>query len=323
MNKILKKLLAFSLAGVIVSSLSINVFATEFIDMPNNWTTKALNNAVKYGLLYGEEAGEGKMKINPDDNITRAQMAAIIVRAFGATEERGIAAFIDADPNAWYYKELSKAVKMDAFRGDGNMIRPNNNITFQECFTVISQILRLDLYVEDTSCLDKFSDKDEIAQWAIPYAVAVVSNGYWDGIDGKLLPTTYITRSQFAVLMDNVVRTYIDEPGTYSSFEEGNVMIRANNVTIKDADVKGAVIVGDGVKENIVVDNSKLSKGIFVRGGGKTTKLQNKTYIQRAVLLMPNLKIQLDHTVEYPVVSGSIYTCYQTNEVEITDTLDK
>jgi hypothetical protein len=48
-----------------------------FSDMPNDWSTKALENAVRNGLLNGADG-----KIMPKENLTRAQMATIINRGF-------------------------------------------------------------------------------------------------------------------------------------------------------------------------------------------------------------------------------------------------
>ena len=96
MNKYLKKAEAVSGILAMAVSFSASAFAAEFTDMPNNWTTSALENAVKNGLLYGEENADGSgMSIKPDDKITRAQMAAILVRAFGAAETADIGVAAD------------------------------------------------------------------------------------------------------------------------------------------------------------------------------------------------------------------------------------
>ena len=321
MNKFFKKAAAVSGILAMTVSFSASAFAAEFTDMPNNWTTSALENAVKNGLLYGEENADGKgMSIKPDDRITRAQMAAIIVRAFGANETADISSYTDVDKDAWYYKELSKAVAMNAFRGDGNKMNPQNNITFQECFTVISQVLQLQIYQKNTACLDKFSDKSDIASWAVPYAAAVVGSGFWDGIDGKILPTEYITRSQFAVLMDKTVKTYITEPGTYSDFEDGNVMVRCDDVIISGADINGDIIVGDGVSnKGFTLDNSKASRYMFIRGGGENVKMQNNAFVDRVILINPGITLSIDATSD--AVSGG-YTSHSSDRILITPALE-
>ncbi len=48
---------------------------TTFPDMPNDWSTQALQNAVSNGLLNGIDG-----KIAAGENLTRAQMAAIVTR---------------------------------------------------------------------------------------------------------------------------------------------------------------------------------------------------------------------------------------------------
>lgn len=314
---IFKKTILFSSICAMSLSFSLCASAAEFTDMPDNWTTTALENAVKNGLLYGEENADGNgMSIKPDDRITRAQMAAIIVRAFGAEKTTDISSYSDVDKDAWYYDELSKAVAMNAFRGDGDKMNPQDNITFQECFTVISQVLQLQIYQRDVSCLDVFNDRDELADWAVPYAAAVVCSGFWDGIDGNLLPTKYITRSQFAVLMDNTVKTYITEPGTYSDFENGNVMVRCDGVTISGADIKGDVIIGDGVSDSgFVLDNSNVSRFMFIRGGGKNIKMQNNSFTNIVILITPDLNLSIDATSD-SIYGG--YTCHESDNITLT-----
>ena len=283
-----------------------------FLDMPDNWTTQALKNAVKNGLLFGEETAEGMM-VKPDDNITRAQMAAIIVRAFGATQTADISRYPDVDQNAWYYTELSKAVAMNAFQGDGKNMNPNKNITFQECFTVISQVMFMSY--DDKTCLDVFSDRAEIAEWAVPYAAAIVGNGYWDGIDGKLLPTTYITRSQFAVLMDNLIQIYITEPGTYSEFDKGTVMVKSDEVIISGTKIQGGLIVGDAVSgTGFTLVDTYVDGILTVRGGGHNVHITENSSVGRTHLVTPELTVTFDGTSES---RNGGWTCHKTDKVKL------
>lgn len=319
MNKISKKLMALSGAAIFFANGAVNVFAADFIDMPDNWTTSALQNAAKNGLLFGEEAIDGSgMKINPDNKITRAEMAAIIVRAFGASETTDISNYTDMDSEKWYYDEFSKAVAMGAFQGDENRLNPENNITFQECYTVISQLLQLEIHSNDLSVIDSFSDRNSVDEWAVPKSAAVVGSGYWDGIDGKLLPKEDITRSQFAVLINNIADTYIDEAGTYSEFDGKNIMVRSDDVIINNAELDGSIIIGDGVHENFTFDSSKTNSGIYARGGGQKINIQNNSYFEKAILITPNLHINIDGTSTFPIVENTIYTCNKSNAVSFS-----
>lgn len=259
MRKISKIVAAVTLAASF--SMPAAVMAQTFADMPNNWTTEALNNAVKNGLLNGADG-----KIMPDDNITRAQMAAILVRAFGANKEADLSSFKDVAQDKWYYSEFAKAVQMRVFGGDdqGNL-NPENFITYQECFTVASKLLQLPDY--DISCLEKFSDYSSVDEWAKQNMANVVGYGYWNGIDNKLKPKDYITRSEFAVLMDNLVTTYVNEPGTYSEFPKGNVLVRSENVVLDGVKSDDLIIVGDGVTGTTQLLNMESTNFIIGRGG--------------------------------------------------------
>lgn len=249
------------------------VFAQEFSDMPDNWTTEALQRAVDNGLLNGADG-----KIMPDDNIKRSEMAAIIVRAFGANVEADISMYPDMSQDKWYYSEFAKAVKMGAFSGtDDGKLNPEDPITYEECFTVISRIFCLAIgdvtkpesYEKvDCTVLDAYSDSQTIATWAKQYTSLVVGNGYWNGYEGKLKPQDkYITRSEFAVLMDNLIKTYINEPGEYTEFADGNILIRSEGVTLNGYNGDDIIIIGDGVSGETLLDNIVSTNEIISRAG--------------------------------------------------------
>ena len=101
---------------MIISMFPLTAFGSEFSDMPDNWATEALENAVANGLL------KVTTKIMPDENLTRAQMATIVNRAFGATEKSSLSKFTDVNADAWYYAEMAKAVHMKTFVGAGDKL---------------------------------------------------------------------------------------------------------------------------------------------------------------------------------------------------------
>lgn len=317
MNKFIKKIIPATLALSLFAGTS--AYAINFPDMPNDWTTKALENAVENGLLSGFDDGT----IRPDDNITRAQMATIVVRSFGATADADISKFTDVNENDWFYSYFSKAVQMGAFNGnDLNQLNPNNPIKFEECFKVIACVFGLiadtkiyaedskyknDLQMQDLTVLDKFSDGNKVSDWAKPYVAAIVSGGYWDGIDGKLTPTAYITRAQFAVLMDNIVKTYITEPGTYTDLGEGNILIKSPSVTIDNFTTDNNVIISDGVsetEEGINFTNCTFNGRLVVRGGGQNVNYQG--FLKDFVVQNPGIVISVDITNLYEVTG---YVC--------------
>lgn len=257
------KLISVLAAGLL--ALNATAFA-DFSDMPQGQIGASIQAAVDNGLITGYEDGT----VRPDGNITRAEMAAIIVRAMGATEA-STQTFPDVASTAWYADTVSKAVAMGAFKGDtaGNF-NPENNITCQETYTVLSRVFCFEGYdistkdgkkgsvgKADAAVLDAFADKASVASWAVDYAAAVVGNGGFAGFDGQLKGDAMITRGEFALLMDTVIGTYIDEPGTYTADKlnaEKSIVVRKGGVTI------------DGLKtgKNLIIAYSVDTAGVKV-----------------------------------------------------------
>ncbi len=276
------KKIAAILFGVTVLSAG-TVFA-DFVDMPKDKIkNNALTRAVENGLLTGYENNE----IKPDNNITRAEMGTILVRAMGAVDTEDISIFEDMSENAWYYDSMSKAVAMGAFKGDGENLNPEVNITFQEAFIVLSRIFNLDAKMGvngETRLLgdplDGYYDEAKVADWAREDVSYILGFGYWEDVTGYLRPTDYITRAEFAVLMDNLVSTYIDEPGEYTDFEDGNVVVRCGDVVISGYDyADGNVYTSDGVDGKVTFEDSDFD--CVVMRGGEVDFLSGSCYVIR------------------------------------------
>lgn len=301
----MKRIKIVSIISAALLTIGMSVTAGAFNDMPDGEMGKALQNAVDAGLINGVTDDT----IAPYDNITRAQMAAIITRAFSATEKSD-KAFNDISADAWYADVVSKSAYMGAFEGDdNNNFNPENNITFQETYLVLSRVFGFDAYKVsgrnimlgdcDIAVLDAFADKNAIAPWAVNGAKYIVGNGGWTGIDGKLKPTDYITRGEFAILMDSIVDVYIDKPGTYKDLGDKLIMVRCGGVII------------DGLKSN---HNLILTYGIDERGCKVVNSVVNGvTLVLGGVDKTPVEKVMTDGTKKlspddsYVMIHGNFY----------------
>lgn len=241
---------------------------TGFVDMPGegHWSYAALNSAVENGILNGNNN-----HLYPNRALTRAQMAAIINRVFGAEEQADISAFQDVKAGDWFSADLAKAVCMGTFQGNGNMLYPNRNIKRQEVMAVLARALKLD--TADTSNLDNYQDSDQIADYAKGAVAAMLRSGYVSGYaDNTIRPQNSLTREQMAQIIYNIFQKYVNTVGTYTGDEAGNVMVNVPEVTIKDASISGDLIIGDGVGSGTVtLDHVTVSGRVLVRGGGENS----------------------------------------------------
>ena len=262
-----KKFLSILLALVLVLGLMPAAGATAaatsptFSDMPDNWATEALESAVANGLLVGDDG-----KIMPDSPLTRAQMATIIARAFGATKEGDISEYADVKSTDWFAGSMAKAYKMGVMQGYAGKMEPNSNISREQAFAVLARALKL----EPASVLSKsFEDEGEISDWAKGEVYALVNAGYIQGSNGKLNPKANISRAEFAQMMHNLIKQYIKAEGEYTEVANGNIMVNVPGVTLKNVTINGDLIVGDGVGDgNLTLDNVTIKGRLLARGGG-------------------------------------------------------
>ncbi len=265
---IVKKIISFLFVICFVFSIA-TVSAATYSDMPNDWSTVALQHAVDNGLLTGSNG-----KLLPKDNLTRAQMATIIVRALGASEAGDISSFTDVDSKAWYYNSMAIAYKLQLFRGDGaGKLNPNSPITRQEAFVVLGRAFSLS--AKSNTGLSRFVDKDDVASWAKENLEAMILNGYVSGSgpDGnkKLNPLANISRAEFSQVMYNLVKFYVDDASDIpaSKVFSGNVIVRSKSLSLLDAvTVNGDIIIADGVNSGFSLNNSKVTGRIIVRADG-------------------------------------------------------
>jgi hypothetical protein len=241
-----------------------NVSTAQFSDMPDNWSTQALQKAVSNGLLSGADG-----RIMPDQNLTRAQMATVITRAFGATVAGDLSGFTDVKQDDWFSDGMAKAYQMGVIEGSGSQMNPNSAITRQEVFVILGRALKL----QPAEKMNKtFGDADKIAGWAKGEVAAFVNAGYIQGAGGKLNPTSLITRAEFAQIFDNLIKQYINTAGEYDQVAEGNIMINTPAVSLRNAKVTGDLIIGDGVGNGeVTLDGVEVAGRLVVRGGGENS----------------------------------------------------
>ena len=311
-----KQVLSLALSATMLASmLPKPAFAadnTTFPDMPNDWSTQALQNAISNGLLNGIDG-----KIAAGENLTRAQMAAIVTRAFGTNGKADISSFGDVNTGDWFYDAMASSVLMGAFQGDGVNLNPNANITRQEAFTVLARLFTLS--GGDQSVLNSYTDGAQVADWAKDSMASMVAAGYVKGSDNKLNPTSSITRAEFAQVMDNLVKTYFADSQLNVNANGNAVLNKAG--TLEGATISGDLIIGDGAAEgDVVLKDVTVSGRLLVRGGGTSTvTLEGNTTVGSVVVNKPTGAVRVENNTEKTVnvnaVSDNVVLTGDFNEV--------
>lgn len=270
-----KKTIAFVCAAALLLSPTgaLGASPSDFVDFPNDWSQGAMTAAVENGLLGG--VGDGR--IAPRGEVTRAQMAAIINRAFGAEKQASLSSYSDVAADAWYAVDMAKAVQMGTFSGTGNgLLEPDRAITREEAFSVLARAFALE--AGDDSSLASFSDGAQVSSWAKGSVSAMVAAGYVNGSDGnRLNPQQTITRAEFAAVMSKIVAQYIDADSTLNrSLEiDGNVIVRGN-VDLSGYTINGDVIIADEAT-NVTLDGVAVNGRLVVRGASDSLTISGST----------------------------------------------
>ena len=206
---------------------------------PGPWYKPAMDYAKENGLLKGDEKGN----MNPNQNATRAQIAAIITRVFGCTTEKGVAHFSDVSTDAWYYHELSVAVAMGIMQGDaGFTMRPNASITRQEAFAIIARAFCIPQ--GNPASLKAFPDGGDVADWAKATLAGMAERKLIKGdAKGSLYPKGHITRAEFAQVLYNLNIQFCKDP---AKLPKDGLVVYTGPSPLDISGFEGRLFIGGG-----------------------------------------------------------------------------
>ena len=316
-----KRILAMILAVASCLSLSVSASAantttrkaTDFKDYDAKaWYAEAVSSAVDNGLLYGKSS----TIIDPNGDMTRAEMAAIINRSFGCYKTADISQYKDVSKSKWYYKDVALAVQMGTYNGrSASSMAPDAPISRQEAMTVVARALELDYDSYSKTDLSAFSDRSEISNWALPYVRAMVGVDYIHGRGKILAPLDNITRADFAQIFHNIIGSYITVKGSYDKDIKGSVLIRTDDVELKNLTVDGDLIIGCGAADGkITLDNVTVKGRLLVWGGGTKAVYCNAGTNMPAVVVA-----RVDDAVKVIYDRDSTLAVIDTIKVRITE----
>ncbi len=259
------KLLSIIFVLVIISCSNF-VFANEsYSDITGHWAESEIEKWSNTGIIKGYEG-----EFRPDDSITRGEMAVIIDR---------VLKFVDKSENEFtdlsedfYTDAILKANYAGIILGDGENVRPIDNITRQEAVVMLARALS----IENSKNENEFTDKAEMDEWSIEYINAMTEKNYISGYGDTFKPLADITRAEVIKILDTTITKIYNEEGTYTEDIEGLVIINVPNVKLKAMTIKGNVIIAEGVgDEEVYLEDVKIEGNLYTRGGG-----ENSVYIQ-------------------------------------------
>ena len=168
-----------------------------FTDTAGKWYNDVVTEMAARTIVNGKTS----TVFDGDGSITRAEFAAILVRALGLPEGK-TSQFSDTAKSAWYYGSVSTATQYGIIKGysDGSF-KPGANITREEAMAMMQRAAKVAGYAGTTGTLTGFSDASSVGAWAKSAVAYNVGSGLIQGNAGKLNPKNSITRAETAVVV--------------------------------------------------------------------------------------------------------------------------
>ena len=274
-----KQTLALLLAGAMLVPNAFAASPEDFHDFPTDWSAAGLRSAVQNGLLNGSNG-----EINGNGLLTRAQLAAIVNRAFGADKAADLSGFTDVRPDAWYHNDMAVSVAMGAFQGANGKLNPESPITREEAFAVLARAFGLD---GDASALSDYTDGGSVSPWAKSAVSALIDSGFVNGANGRLNPRSSITRAEFAKVISGMASTFADNG--LSDTVDGNVIVRSSGASLAGKTINGDLILADGAAQADLT-NVTVTGRILIRGGADGVTFGN-TSAGRGIIVHSDVSI--------------------------------
>lgn len=167
-------------------------------DIAGHWAQANISKLVRQGGVSGYPDGT----FQPDNTITRAEFAAILVKAFHLTGQEGK---VFADTAGHWAKDYIAAAADNGIVGgyDADTFGPDDLITREQMAVMIVKAAKLTPAAGQES---SFADNGAISAWAADAVAAAVQNSLMNGYpDGSFQPQGQATRAEAVTVVVNAL----------------------------------------------------------------------------------------------------------------------
>lgn len=275
-NNAKKTLRVLSVATAATMMVGGAAFAVNADDIHGHWAEKTLQQFIDNGWIQGDEGG-----IRPDSTITRAEMATVVDAVEEYTEEADVSGYKDVAKTDWFYKQVAKIVKANVMVGVGdNKWAPQGNVTREQAAVIMCKLKDVSVDTKANAAdiraqLTKlgYTDANAVSDWAAPYILAAVQNGYMSGYpDHTLRSGNDITRAEAIVMLDKAGATeqfaYVTMNVPYDDFYKAEGVTAVNGVdAVTSATMrKSRMNTADGLTAGTYYKTAEDEKSDAIRG---------------------------------------------------------
>lgn len=177
-------------------ALDNEVKKVQFTDIENvSWAEEAISYLYKAGVI----SGKSEKTFAPNDNVTRAELAKMLVLGLKLESKDQTKEFEDVTSGAWFYDYVNIAASNGIITGDEyGRFNPDSPVTRQDAAVMMYRA------ISPTNKVEKafFEDYEEIADYSKDAVDYLYSKGIINGVgDGMFAPKSNVTRAQIAKML--------------------------------------------------------------------------------------------------------------------------
>lgn len=270
-----------ALIGLLIMVLAMSVNATTakksdqqlpiFTDLSaNDVNANYVNYLLEKSIINGFDDGT----FRPLEGLTRAQAAALLVRAAGITADASLAMdFTDVDANHWGKASIAAAARAGYIKGfPDNTFRPEEKLTRAQAAVMVLRLSKQKLDVADHLFVDLAQE-----HWAAGAAATAAAAGMMDcGSDGRQFqPDREMNRAEMARALAVLLT---EDPQLYKAKLQGTIEVKKGTVSISKGQAAAVVVTAPtliDVGDTIVTAANSEATITFTDGSGLL--LQEKT----------------------------------------------
>lgn len=174
-----------------------------FTDTASHWARADIALLAGKGILNGVSAD----KFEPERAVTRAEFAAMLVRALGIRQIGEARTFRDVAAGSWYDETIKLASGAGIIDGyEDGTFRPNNKVTREEMAIMAVKALELATDSKLVAADLNYKDSGRISNWASDAVGKATGAGLLKGMpDGSFAPAGSVTRAEAATLLKRLL----------------------------------------------------------------------------------------------------------------------
>lgn len=178
----------------------------KFKDIENHWAKECIQRLYNDGVINGKT----EESFAPEDEITRAELIALLYRLSNNTQYEITEEFEDVKKDDWYAMPISWAKENGIANGMAqNQFMPNEAVSREQIAVFIVRYCEMAGYEFDEKETIEFKDADDFSDWSYEYILKAQQIGIINGYDDQTFKSKInATRAQTAKMLCNMIDTH-------------------------------------------------------------------------------------------------------------------